>query len=189
MCQTKQNNTTTDYDQDRKEKTGKPRHTKRSFEAAAAVCDIYMSSIRRFYLRSRSGTLLPCRPSPSSFRQPRFPHELYIPPPPLQRICGAHYSVSLHRIKHERQRMKQRLPTASTGFARCRQASGLQCTETKLLLMVLLSGAGVAVVCVGTRTHTQPSSVKRGIRTGTQQATTPAVTFYPRTETAQAPTN
>ena len=145
---------------------------------------------------SRSGTLLPSLPSPSSFSQPRFPHERYIPPTPpfpfrchLQRICGAHYSVSLHRIKHERQRMKQRLPTASTGFARCRQASGLQCTETKLLLMVLLSGAGVAVVCVGTRTHTQPSSVKRGIRTGTQQATTPAVTFYPRTETAQAPTN
>ena len=30
------------------------------------------------------------------------------------------------------------LPTASTGFARCcRQAPGLGCTETKLLLMVL----------------------------------------------------
>ena len=51
-----------------------------------------------------------------------------------------------------------------------------------------------------TRTHTQTSSAKRGIRRGTlsakrgicrgtQHATTPAVTFYPRTETAQAPTN
>ena len=76
---------------------------------------IYMSSIRRFYLRSRSGTLLPSLPSPSSFSQPRFPHERYIPPTPpfpfrchLQRICGAHYSVSLHRTKHEQQRMKQR---------------------------------------------------------------------------------
>ena len=33
---------------------------------------------------------------------------------------------------------KDVLPTASKGFARCcRQASGLGCTETKLLLMVL----------------------------------------------------
>ena len=42
---------------------------------------------------------------------------------------------------------------------------------------------------VVTRTHTLPSSgKKRGIRRGTQQAT-PAVTFYPLTESAQAPTN
>ena len=37
-------------------------------------------------------------------------------------------------------------------------------------------------------THTQPSSGKRGIRIGTLQDT-PAVTVYPLTETAQAPTN
>ena len=80
---------------------------------------------------------------------------------------------------------KDVLPTASTGFACCcRQAPGLGCTETTLLLMVLQSGAGVAVVCVVTRTHTQPSSVKRGIRRGTQQATTPAVTFCPRRDGA-----
>ena len=51
---------------------------------------------------------------------------------------------------------------------------------------------GIVVWCCGlwshARTHTLPSSGKRGIRRGTQQAT-PAVTFYPPTETAQAPTN
>ena len=42
---------------------------------------------------------------------------------------------------------------------------------------------------VVTRTHTLPSAgKKRGICRGTQQATS-AVTFYPLTQTAQAPTN
>ena len=79
------------------------------------------------------------------------------------------------------------LPTASTGFARCccRQAPGPGCTETKLLLlMVLQSGAGVAVVRGHTHAHTTPSSgKKRGIRRGGQQAT-PAVTFYPHRDSA-----
>ena len=50
---------------------------------------------------------------------------------------------------------KDVLPAASTGFARCcRQAPGLGCTETKLLLlMVLESGAGAAVVCGHTHAH------------------------------------
>ena len=49
-----------------------------TFKAAATVCGT--SSIGRFYLRSRSGTLLPCLPSPSCFRQPRFPYDRYPPP-------------------------------------------------------------------------------------------------------------
>ena len=67
MCQTKPNNTRADYDQERKEKTGKPKHSQSTFEAAATVCG--RSSIGRFYRRNRSGTLLPCLPSPSCFRQ------------------------------------------------------------------------------------------------------------------------
>ena len=62
---TKQCNNT-EYDQERQERTGKPKHNKSTFEAAAAVCGT--SSIGRFYLlRSRSGTLPPCLPSPSCF--------------------------------------------------------------------------------------------------------------------------
>ena len=72
---TKQCNNT-EYDQERQERTGKPKHNKSTFEAAAAVCGT--SSIGRFYLlRSRSGTLLPCLPSPSCFRQPRLPYDRY----------------------------------------------------------------------------------------------------------------
>ena len=39
--------------------------------------------IVRFYLRSRSGTLLPCLPSPSCFRQPSFPYDRCPPSSPF----------------------------------------------------------------------------------------------------------
>ena len=70
------------------------------------------------------------------------------------------------------------LPTACSGFAPCcKQAPGLGCTETKLLLMVLQSGAGVSVVCRYTHAHTTLLWEDRYVSRGTQQAT-PAVTFY-----------
>ena len=50
----------------RKERTETSKHNKSTFEAPAEVCGA--SSISRFYLlRSRSGTLPPCLPSPSCF--------------------------------------------------------------------------------------------------------------------------
>ena len=114
----RQNKTTiqlkTEYDQERKERTGNPKHNNILKHLRGSHSSLWygllVAQTGRFYLlrSSRSGTSLPCLPSPSCFRRPRFPYDRYPPPssfpwmPPVT-DCSP-YSVSpRRRAKHERQ--------------------------------------------------------------------------------------
>ena len=73
----------TEYDQVRKGRTGKPKHNKNIFGAAAAVCGrgSIVGRGSTYLLCCRSGPLLPCLPSPSCFVSRVFPSTVTIPPP------------------------------------------------------------------------------------------------------------
>ena len=72
-----------------------------TFEAAAAACCTSIIDTRQVLPTTRPGTLLACLPSPSCFRQPRFPYDCCPPLPHLlgrhpSRMRGAFYSISSH---------------------------------------------------------------------------------------------
>ena len=64
------------------------------------------SSIGRFYLRRRSGTLRPCLLSPSCFGEPRFPYDRYPPSPfplmpPVTDLRSTLFNFASLSSKHE----------------------------------------------------------------------------------------
>ena len=66
--------------------TGKLKHDISTFRQPQQLVCGTSRALGRFYLVSGSDTLLPCLPSPSCFRQARFPDDRYTPPFPFPRM-------------------------------------------------------------------------------------------------------
>lgn len=71
-----------------------------TFEEAAAAAACGTSSIGRPLPTSRPGILLPCLPSPSSFRQPRFPLLPCVAPPLPTPLDATHNECLAPRLLH-----------------------------------------------------------------------------------------